>query len=293
MITSMTGFGRKEIERDGIRLTVEIRAVNHRFCEIHVRLPKNWMMFEDRMKKQVSACVQRGRVDVSINVEQLVEKGASLTVDWQTAEFYVMASRQLNERFSLPEPLHVKDLLHMPGVITEATSPVLTEEQIEGILTTCTSYALEDLLLMKNREGIALQADLESRLQLIKECSGKMQVYTPEVKDLYRKRIISKIEEFMHEQSYDEARLLQEVAMMAERADISEEIIRLQSHCDQLAEQLQQEGAVGKKLDFLLQEMNREANTVASKANHLEIQRLAVEVKTELEKMREQVQNVE
>ncbi|OAJ73179.1 hypothetical protein AYJ08_14920 [Brevibacillus sp. SKDU10] len=290
---SMTGYGRKEIERGSMRLTVEMRAVNHRFCEIIVRLPKIWTMYEERVKKRIATKVRRGRVDVTVSLEAVRDESSEVQVDWNTAQFYVTAANQLVERFGLPETLHVKDLMRMPGVLIEASVPELSDEEVEQLLDEATDAALAELYVMKSTEGNLLQLDLIRRLEYIKSTTHTLQDIAPEVREQYRNRLKNRLDEIMEDHMLDESKIFQEVALFAEKADISEEITRLLSHCEQFLEQIHSSEIIGRKLDFLLQEMNREANTIASKANHLQIQRLAVEVKTELEKMREQVQNVE
>ncbi|ATO48073.1 YicC family protein [Brevibacillus laterosporus] len=290
---SMTGYGRKEIERGSMRLTVEMRAVNHRFCEIIVRLPKIWTMHEERVKKRIATKVRRGRVDVTVSLEAVRDESSEVQIDWSTAQFYVTAANQLVERFGLPETLHVKDLMRMPGVLIEASVPELSDEEVEQLLDEVTDAALAELYVMKSTEGSLLQLDLIRRLEYIKSTTHTLQDIAPEVREQYRNRLKNRLDEIMEDHMLDESKIFQEVALFAEKADISEEITRLLSHCEQFLEQIHSSEIIGRKLDFLLQEMNREANTIASKANHLQIQRLAVEVKTELEKMREQVQNVE
>lgn len=296
MIRSMTGYGRKEEGKGSMRLTVEIRAVNHRFSDILVRLPRAWSMLEDPVRKLVSQFVRRGRAEVSITLEE--ERSSAsypLAVNWSVAEQFVLISREMNERFSLDTPLTAKDLLLLPGVIhTDEANDKEGEDISEWILALVESAA-QDLSSMKIAEGNLLEKDLTNRLSQIRTWIEEIGEHVPQVSEEYRNRLQQRIAEMLSQVSFEwePQRMAQEVAFFAEKSDISEEVIRLQSHCLQFAEQLKQKEAIGRKLDFLLQEMNREANTIASKANHLHIQHLAVEIKTELEKMREQVQNIE
>jgi len=293
MVLSMTGYGRKEAEQNGLRIVVEMRSVNHRFCEIMVRVPKHWATLEERVKKTVASCVRRGRVDVSIFIEQLHTPSTSFQVDWDLAEQYVQAARQMNVQFSLKEPLQAKDLFMLPGVISFEEAALPDPAEIEEELVRIVQEACHDMAAMRKAEGEQLHDDLCKRL-------GNIQLWTDEIKEMaplvveeYRKKLQQRVADLTKQVAVDEQRLLQEIALFAERVNITEETTRLHSHCTQFMEQLGRPEAVGRKLDFLLQEMNREANTIASKANHLPIQRLAVEIKTELEKMREQVQNIE
>ncbi|MFS0556518.1 YicC/YloC family endoribonuclease [Brevibacillus sp. 179-C9.3 HS] len=294
MIRSMTGYGRKEDSRGSIRVTVEIRSVNHRFSEIVVRLPKAWNMLEDSVRKLVAQNVRRGRVDVTISVEGKNPSSSVMDIDWDVAEQLVSISREMTQRFSLETPLSVKDLLHFPGVIHTKESEDNVEELAEWLQDLVKGAAM-DHVSMKEAEGILLHADLASRLTQINTWTREISQLAPLCMEEYKGRLQQRVSEWADLTPFelDPARVAQEVAFFADKSDISEELTRLDSHCQQFANQLGKEEAIGRKLDFLLQEMNREANTIASKANHLRIQHLAVEIKTELEKMREQVQNVE
>jgi len=299
MVRSMTGYGRKDDIRGSLRLAVELRAVNHRFQEILVRLPKNWSMLgilEEQIRKLVAQYVRRGRVEVTISLEGSASKPSAVSIDWSAAEQFVQLSRELDQRFSLETPLTAKDLLLFPGVIhTDKTEEADGGEVAEWLLAEV-GAAAADLLSMKRIEGSGLQADLTERLLSVSKWLEEIRLLAPACTEEYRIRLQQRLSEWAAQVpvEWDQQRLAQEVVFFAEKSDISEEITRLQSHCHQFRQQLEkEEEAVGRKLDFLLQEMNREANTIASKANHLRIQHLAVEIKTELEKMREQVQNVE
>ncbi len=294
MVRSMTGYGRQEDSRGTARLTVEIRAVNHRYSEIQVRLPKAWSMLEDQVRKLVSQYVRRGRVDVTIAIDGKSQAASAIDIDWQMAEQLVSLSRTMAERFSLESPLGVKELLLFPGVIHTKETADDHDEVAEWLLDQVRTAAI-DLLSMKEAEGKQLYADLSSRLAQIQAWVAELQQLAPMGIEEHRTRLQQRLGEWASQVPFelDLARVAQEVAFFADKSDISEEITRLESHCLQFAKQLTASEAIGRKLDFLLQEMNREANTIASKANYLPIAHLAVEIKTELEKMREQVQNVE
>ncbi|MED4749865.1 YicC/YloC family endoribonuclease [Brevibacillus choshinensis] len=295
MVRSMTGYGRKDDIRGSLRLTVELRAVNHRFQEILVRLPKNWSMLEDQIRKQVAMYVRRGRVDVTISLEGSATISSNVAIDWSIAEQFLQLSREMDQRFSLETPLTAKDLLLFPGVIHTNETEEVDREEVATWLLAVVNTAAEDLLSMKMVEGEGLQADLIHRLLSVQNWLEEVRFLAPSGTQEYHNRLHQRLSEWAAQVPFelDQQRLVQEVVFFAEKSDISEEITRLTSHCNQFSQQLEKEEAVGRKLDFLLQEMNREANTIASKANHLRIQHLAVEIKTELEKMREQVQNVE
>ncbi|QQE75997.1 YicC family protein [Brevibacillus composti] len=295
MVRSMTGYGRKETMFGALRLSVEMRAVNHRFCEIQVRLPKAYAVLEDPVRRAVAEYVRRGRVDVTVSIEEEAAAETGFDVNWEVAGQYVKALREMKERFSLSEPLSAKDLLLMPGVIAEQEAKETPPEAVAEPLLSVVREASQELLLLKQKEGQKLEEDLKRRLAGIVSWTKEIAQHAPGVVEEYRARLMQRVQEWAQSVTaeIDEQRLAQEAVLFADRSDISEEITRLESHAAQFAEQLEQDEAVGRKLDFYLQEMNREANTIASKANHLLIQRLAIEIKTELEKMREQVQNIE
>lgn len=277
-----------------MRLTVEIRAVNHRYSEIQVRLPKAWSMLEDQVRKLVSQYVRRGRVDVTIALDGKSQAALAVDIDWQMAEQLVSLSRTMTERFSLQGTLGVKELLLFPGVLHTQEMTEDSGEAAEWLLDQVRAAAV-DLLSMKELEGKQLYTDLSGRLAQIQAWVKELHQLAPLGVEEYQTRFRQRLSEWASKAPFelDHSRVAQEVAFFADKSDISEEITRLESHCLQFAKQLEGNDAIGRKLDFLLQEMNREANTIASKANYLPISHLAVEIKTELEKMREQVQNVE
>lgn len=293
MIRSMTGYGRSEITRGSLRLTVEMRAVNHRYCEIIARLPKAWGMLEDRIKKLVAVHVRRGRVEVLVAIERSDDEQSGIQLDWALADQYMQVIGQIQSRYSLPDAFTAKDLLTLPGILQSVERLVTTTQDVEEWVVSAVRSAAEDLLSMKMREGEKLSHDLAERLEMVTHWTNQIRDLMPEAVQEYRQRLQQRVAQLMGAFELDEQRLAQEIVLFAERSDITEETTRLISHCTQFSEQLSSQEAVGRKLDFLLQEMNREANTIASKANYLPIQRLAVEMKTELEKMREQVQNIE
>lgn len=293
MIYSMTGFGRKEAAFDQLRLVVEMRSVNHRFCEITVRLPKSWLSLEDRVKKTVSQKIRRGRVEIFVSSEAVASPSGGFAINHEVVQGYLRATKELSERYLLPDTWTVRDLLQLPGVVLTGEEAVLSAEEAAERLLPLVEEAVNDLLTMRRNEGRMLHADLCQRLDRIRQWSEEIRTLAPKAVAEYRSRLQERLTEWSAAIPLDEQRLAQEVLLFAERADITEEATRLASHCQQFAQLLDADEAVGRKLDFLLQEMQRETNTIAAKANYLPIQRLAVEAKTELEKMREQVQNVE
>ncbi len=291
MITSMTGFGRTKAEREQFQITVEMRSVNHRFLEMNIRLPKQMMVFEDKIRKLIQAEVKRGRLEVSILVEGEGLVKRKLRVDWNLLEEYNRILRETNDKFHLQNSIDAKDLVMMPEV-TSIEEVEDIDEQFEYCLYEAVKSAVASLKQMRQREGKQLHTDLLHRLNEIEECVDDIILYAPTVVEKYRERLENKLKELQVNQ-FDEQRLLTEVTLFADRCDINEETVRLKSHLEQFKETLNCSEPIGRKLDFIVQEMHREINTIGSKANDLTISKYVVEMKNSLEKIREQVQNIE
>lgn len=292
MIKSMTGYGRSEGYEDGVLFRVEIRSVNHRFQEVMVRMPRELLPLEEMVKKEVQSTFTRGRLDVFVTIEQSESAGRNAEIDWEFAARVVQSVRELKDRFELSGELNVSDLVHIPDLLavqeTEANVEAWRDPLLRVVREACAA-----LLEMRLSEGAELAKDVLQRVEFIREHIGAIRLQAPKVVESYRERIAERVQDFLRELEIDEARLLTEAALYAEKCNIDEELTRLDSHCKQFQHILSQEQPAGRKLDFLLQEMNREINTVGSKANDLTISRNVVEVKSELEKIREQVQNIE
>ncbi|PEA55273.1 YicC family protein [Bacillus pseudomycoides] len=291
MISSMTGFGRAKVESDAFQITVEMKSVNHRFLEMNIRLPKQMMVFEDKIRKLIAEQVGRGRIEVSIIVEGegLVER--KLRVDWSLLEQYKLIMEEAKGKFQLQDSITLQQLIAMPEV-TAIEEVENVNEAFEHSLYEAVRRAASMLKTMRDGEGERLHKDLEHRLQGIYTCVRSIVPYAPSVIQKYRERLENRLKE-LHNQELEEQRLLTEIAVFADRCDIHEELVRLQSHLEQFQETLQSKEPVGRKLDFIVQEMHREINTIGSKANDLTISKYVVEMKNNLEKIREQVQNIE
>ncbi|WP_202079912.1 YicC/YloC family endoribonuclease [Caldalkalibacillus salinus] len=290
----MTGYGRYESSWNDIKLSVEIRAVNHRFCEIAVRLPRHLMFLEDNIKKRIQQKVQRGRIDVymTFNTESLVKK--SLKVDWELAKAYCLSVKEMRDRLDIEGEVSVQDMLGIQDLFQIEEELSDDEYTYRNVLLQAVDQATDELVKMRTLEGKALTKDLQMRISKMQGLLEQIKVQAPNVKDQYAKKLEGRVKEWLPDAiDADQSRLLTEVALFAEKADISEEITRLESHYDQFLHNLEQTEPVGRKLDFLIQEMNREMNTIGSKANDIDISQSVVELKSELEKLREQVQNVE
>lgn len=292
MLISMTGFGRGEAGGGGKKFIVELKAVNHRFCEIVLRLPRNMVSLEERARRQIQTSVRRGRVDGYFSVEDAAEQTPLVKVDKGLVGSYYKAMKELQAELALSGDVSLAQLIGLPGVLA-TEEPAADVEEWWPFVQQALTGAVEGLLSMRRAEGARLQKDLQDRLGRIEELTGQIEARSPQVVKDYHARLKQRLEEWLAGGPLDESRLATEAALFAERSNINEEVVRLYSHLAQMRNFLAAEDAVGRKFDFLLQEMNREINTIASKAADLEIGRAVVEVKSELEKIREQVQNIE
>lgn len=292
MIKSMTGFGRGKAESENYRLSVEIKSVNHRFLELSLRLPKTLSSQEDALKKQLQSVLNRGKVDVFVTLEAIGVKKTSVTVDKELAIAYYNALSELAATLEVECLTDLQQLAAFNGVLrVEAVAD--DEEEIAALLLQAATQAGADLLRMRELEGTALAADLLSHLSRVDELAAEIGAQAPLVVIAQRQRLEQRLGELLGSVEIDQSKLANEVAFFADKADISEELTRLASHSDQFRQSLRSEDAIGRKLEFILQEMLREINTIGSKSNALDINRIVIEVKSELEKIREQIQNVE
>lgn len=288
-LVSMTGYGQGSISNEKYTITVEMHSVNSRYLEIKFKLPSMWGELEERMRELISSKISRGRVDVSVFVSY-AQTDAKLNIDWQLLESVKEAHEKLSNTVGLAEPLSFTDLLAVEGVLT-LEKPQEDLEEIWKDLSVALTEALDQLYNMRRAEGERLAEDITQRIEYIKKKTLELESLAPLiVKELYD-RIKERVAEM--DVALQEERLLQEVALIAEKMNVTEELVRLKSHCDGFLQIMQENNSVGRKLDFLLQEMNREINTTGSKSSNLTISRNVVEIKSELEKIREQIQNIE
>ncbi|CAG7603938.1 hypothetical protein PAESOLCIP111_00647 [Paenibacillus solanacearum] len=293
MVISMTGYGQAALTAAGIQIQIELKSVNHRYTEVAVRMPREWARFEDTLKQTVLRHVRRGRVDVFVNFEKIKESAHAVQIDWELAAAYKLAAEQLKERLSLQGDITLKELLDIPGVVTLQQSSTDGENEIAEAISSCAVSAVRELVAMREREGSFLQRELEQRVGTMEHYCGLAAVLAPQTVKEYAEKLNARIRDLVHQGPIDENRLAMEVAVFADRVNIDEEMNRLQSHFAQFRSLLQSEEPVGRKLDFLVQEMNREVNTIGSKANNASLTAIVVDMKAELEKMREQIQNIE
>lgn len=292
MIKSMTGFGRGESQEEGKSFVVEIKTVNHRYSDIYVKMPRVLSFLEDKVRDIVSKNVSRGKADVFVSYEDHGEDSKIVVIDEALSGAYIKALGQMRDTFGLQDDVTVSLVARFPDVLR-----VEKAEEDEGklwtLLNQAVKNALEALVRMREIEGQELKNNLLERASYIESILRDITVRAPEVVKEYKQKLETRIKELLDQQTIDESRLAMEVALFADRCSIDEELVRLGSHISQMREALEMQQPVGRKLDFLVQEMNREINTIGSKANDLTITRNVVELKSEIEKIREQIQNIE
>lgn len=285
---SMTGYGKCQLQRDTWEVTVELRAVNHRYLDVAMRLPRNLLFLEDGVRKGLQALV-RGHVDVYLTVRQTEGAGRVVEADTALAASYVAAAKAIREVTGAADDLTISRLLKLEGVTT-LTEAAMDEDAVSALCADALSGAIAQLDDMRLREGENLRADLAEHLDNVAALREKVVAYAPKVVEEYRARLTEKLAKLPIE-PVDPARLAQEVALMADKCAIDEELSRLMSHITQLRRYLDMQGETGKKMDFLIQEMNRETNTIGSKCSDAAIAQCVVDMKSEIEKLREQIQN--
>lgn len=292
MVRSMTGYGRMQQILGGRDITVEIKSVNHRFFEFSCRVPRAYGYLEEKLKSAVQARVARGKVEVGVAILPLDGSSSEVQINMELAQAYLSALSALSERTGLANDMTVSSFCRFSDIFTVRKAPE-DEEQIWQDVQTVLSGALDAFVAMREAEGERLHRDMEGRLDAIGRLVGQVEARSPKTVEEYRERLYAKLREVLESAQIDEQRLLTEAAIFAEKIAVDEETVRLRSHLRQFATILEGEGPVGRKLDFLIQEFNREANTIGSKAQDLEIASIVVEMKSEIEKIREQIQNIE
>ena len=292
LIKSMTGYGRAVETVNGREFTVEIRSVNNRYLDCTVKLPRSLSFAEDAVKQAVKQSVSRGKVDVFITVRSEGGSEAKVTLNAGMVEGYLAAMNQMAADYGITNDISVSVIARMPDVFV-IEKPEVDEEQLRADLLAVVGKALESYDHMRQVEGVALDADLRSRGNTIETLVGQVEAGNGQTVIDYRTRLENKIREVLANTSIDENRILTEAAIFADKVAVDEETVRLRSHLKQMNAMLDAGGAMGRKLDFLLQEMNREANTIGSKCSDVNLARIVVDIKAELEKIREQTQNIE
>ena len=292
VVKSMTGYGRAVETVNGREFTVELRSVNNRYLDCSVKLPRMLSFGEDTVKQAVKAVISRGKVDVFITQRAEDAADAQVKLNTAVAAGYVAAMQQMAQELKIREDISVALVSRMPDVFT-VDKPQVDEEQLLADLMGVVSEALANFDAMRTREGQALKNDLSSRGNTIRELVSQVEAGSAQTVADYRARLYSKLQEVLANTAIDESRILTEAAIFADKVAVDEETVRLRSHLEQMDSMLASGGPIGRKLDFLLQEMNREANTIGSKCTDVRLARIVVEIKAELEKIREQTQNIE
>ena len=292
MIKSMTGFGRSEQTVEGREISVEIKSVNHRYFEFTAKVPRTYGFLEEKLKSFLNARVSRGKMECYVSIENLEESDMEVVVNPSLAKGYVDALRTLSETFGLKEDYSAISIAKFPDVLTLRKAPA-DEEKIWNAVQKVTELAVERFVTMRETEGEKLRADILSKADTILEHVAFVESRSPQTVREYHEKLRQRMEELLENTQVDEQRLLTEAAIFADKVAVDEETVRLRSHISQLREFLNADEPIGRKLDFLVQEMNRESNTIGSKAQDVEIAKRVIAIKAEVEKIREQVQNIE
>lgn len=292
MIRSMTGYGRSEQIVDGRAVTVEIKSVNHRYFEFSCRTTRGYSFLEEKLKSFLQGRITRGKVDAYISVEALESAQTQVLVNHSLAEGYVQALRELAERYGLRDDISVSTVSRYSDIFSVHKAPE-DEEAVWSSVQQAAEEALKNFLAMREAEGERLRTDVLSRAGTIMKLVDEIETRSPQTVAEYQQRLRQKIQELLGDNTVDEQRLLTETAIFADKVAVAEETVRLRSHFRQMEEMMKTDAPIGRKLDFLVQEMNREANTIGSKAVDSKIAYLVVDIKAEIEKIREQIQNIE
>lgn len=292
MVRSMTGYGRGTASDGNMTVTVELKSVNHRFFECSIKAPRQFSFFEDKLKSYLQSRIARGKVDVFVSFERGAVSTETVTVNEALAESVVNAMRSIAEKYNVSDDVSATAVAAVSGVLT-VTSGQLDEEATGNIILSAASDAVDAFIAARETEGARLAADVISKSENILQFVEIVEKRSPETVVLYRERLENRIKELLQSASVDEQRVLTETALFADKIAVDEETVRLRSHIAHLNEMFKAAGPIGKKLDFIVQEINRETNTIGSKCQDIDISRVVVDMKSEIEKIREQIQNIE
>lgn len=293
MAISMTGFGRGEFKNDNYHFLVECKTINHKYCDINVRLPRKISFLEDKIRNYVKNFVKRGRVDLYIKLDLIGSEDVNLKFDDKLATQYVNILKEIKDKFDLQDDISVMNVAKFPEIV-KCEEKEEDEDLYWSMLKEALDMSMEKLTQMRKEEGEKLAIDTIERCDILANLIDEIEKHSNTVVDEYREKLNNRISEILENPSIiDENRLAQEVAIFADKSSITEEIVRFRSHIEQLRKTVEKNDSIGRKIDFLIQEMNREVNTTGSKSSNINITNLVVEVKSELEKIREQIQNIE
>ena len=292
MIRSMTGFGRAQVSVEGYNITVEIRSVNNRYFDFYAKMPRTFSFLEEKVKSLLSTEISRGKVECSLQIETTADESVIVSINEPLAVGYVKAVEELAEKFEVKNDLTALSLARFSDILSITKAPV-DEEDLWNKVQVAVKEALAEFIKMREIEGEKLKADVLSRADLIINYVAYIEERSPETVKAYSEKLLERMKTVLGDTQVDEGRILTEAAIYADKVAVAEETVRLRSHIDQLHSMLDSNEAVGRKLDFLVQEINREANTIGSKAQDVDIARRVIDIKAEVEKIREQIQNIE
>ena len=292
MIRSMTGFGRSQVSVEGYNITVEIRSVNNRYFDFYAKMPRTFSFLEEKVKSLLSTEISRGKVECSLQIETTADESVIVSINEPLAVGYVKAVEELAEKFEVKNDLTALSLARFSDILSITKAPV-DEEDLWNKVQVAVKEALAEFIKMREIEGEKLKADVLSRADLIINNVSYIEERSPETVKAYSEKLLERMKTVLGDTQVDEGRILTEAAIYADKVAVAEETVRLRSHIDQLHTMLDSNEAIGRKLDFLVQEINREANTIGSKAQDVDIARRVIDIKAEVEKIREQIQNIE
>lgn len=292
VLKSMTGYGRTQRIINGRDILVEIRSVNHRYYEYSSRIPRTYNYIDEKLKALIKQNVSRGKIDINVTINNIEGKDTEIAINKGAAEGYVNALRSVAEELGIKDDITLSKLIKLPDIFNVQKTPD-DEEQLWNDVSEVANEAIEKFVRMRETEGEKLRSDILEKTALIFEMVQKIEELSPQTVENYRNKLYQKLNEILEGKEVDQQRIITEAAVFAEKTAVDEETVRLRSHISQLADLLDSCDAIGRKLDFIVQEMNREVNTIGSKAQDLNITKLVVDMKAELEKIREQIQNIE
>lgn len=292
MIKSMTGYGKGEFIGENRKYIVEVKSVNHKYLEYSFKLPKSLSIFEDNIRKLISTYITRGKIEVSVRFENFSEIGKNIRFDDELIKQYLSEFNRISEKFNIENDLKLSNLIQIDNIMKLEQSNE-NNELILNELLQAVKIAVENFVDMRRAEGDKISSNLIEKLDVLQENIQKIEELSYNIVDEYKEKLESRLKEYIDENKIDNNRILTEIIIFADKMTIDEEIIRFKSHINQFRNELKNENSVGKKLDFIIQEMNRETNTIGSKSSSIEITNLVVEIKTQIEDIREQIQNIE
>ena len=289
---SMTGFGRAKLEKNNRIYNIEIKSVNHKYSDISIKMPRSFSYLEEKLKKEISSNISRGKIDVYITFENYSDAGKEIIVNKELVQEYLEKFREISVGTELSMNIPVTEITKLPDVLTIKETDE-DEEQIESELLECMNMAIDNFVSMREQEGNKIKEDLIERINKVEVAKNKISEYSTGLIDEYVVKLEERVKQILKTNIVDESRLAMEVVLYADKCSVEEELTRLDSHICQFRKLIEETNPVGKKLDFLMQEMNRETNTMGSKSGSIEITNIVVDIKTELEDIREQIQNIE